>query len=208
MLSLSDCKVIAIAPHIDDVELGAGATIHHLTKSKSNKVYYVGLSLPPLVDSNTFHEEFSESTQILGLDPERIILRNFNPRNLFDARSEILQLFYDLNKELKPDLVIIPNSQDIHQSHEVVFAEARRAFKYTTILGYELPWNSLDFSMDVFITVDREDVEAKVAAINAYRTQKNRMFFANDIVGDLARVRGKQIGREYAECFELTRLIV
>ncbi len=208
MLSLSDCKVIAIAPHIDDVELGAGATIHHLTKSKSNKVYYVGLSLPPLVDSNTFHEEFSESTQILGLDSERIILRNFNPRNLFDARSEILQLFYDLNKELKPDLVIIPNSQDIHQSHEVVFAEARRAFKYTTILGYELPWNSLDFSMDVFITVDREDVEAKVAAINAYRTQKNRMFFANDIVGDLARVRGKQIGREYAECFELTRLIV
>ncbi len=125
MLSLSDCKVIAIAPHIDDVELGAGATIHHLTKSKSNKVYYVGLSLPPLVDSNTFHEEFSESTQILGLDPERIILRNFNPRNLFDARSEILQLFYDLNKELKPDLVIIPNSQDIHQSHEVVFDEAR-----------------------------------------------------------------------------------
>ena len=208
MLSLSDCQVIAIAPHIDDVELGAGATIHHLTKSKGNKVYYVGLSLPPLVDSNTFHEEFRESTQILGLDPERIILRNFNPRNLFDARSEILQLFYDLNKELKPDLVIIPNSQDIHQSHEVVFAEARRAFKYTTILGYELPWNSLDFSMDVFITVDREDVEAKVAAINAYRTQKNRMFFANDIVGDLARVRGKQIGREYAECFELTRLIV
>ncbi len=207
MLSLSDCRVIAIAPHIDDVELGAGATIHHLTKSKSNKVYYVGLSLPPLVDSNTFHEEFSESTQILGLDPERIILRNFNPRNLFDARSEILQLFYDLNKELKPDLVIIPNSQDIHQSHEVVFAEARRAFKYNTILGYELPWNSLDFSMDVFITVDREDVEAKVEAINAYRTQKNRMFFANDIVGDLARVRGKQIGREYAECFELTRLI-
>lgn len=206
MLSLSDCKVIAIAPHIDDVELGAGATIHHL--NKNNEVYYVGLSLPPLVDSHTFMEEFHESSRILGLDKDRIILRNFNPRNLFDARSEILQLFYDLNRELKPDLVLIPNSQDIHQSHEVVFAEARRAFKYNTILGYELPWNSLDFSMDVFITVSREDVEAKVAAINAYRTQKSRMFFANDIVGDLARVRGKQIGREYAECFELTRLIV
>lgn len=153
-------------------------------------------------------EEFQESSRILGLDKERIILRNFNPRNLFDARGDILQLFYDLNKELKPDLVLIPNSHDIHQSHEVVFAEARRAFKYTTILGYELPWNSLDFSMDVFITVTLEDVEAKVAAINAYRTQKSRIFFENDIVGDLARVRGKQIGREYAECFELTRLIV
>ncbi len=206
MLSLSGLKVVAIAPHIDDVELGAGATIHHL--NKNNQVYYVGLSLPPLIDSHTFMEEFQESSRILGLDKDRIILRNFNPRNLFDARGDILQLFFDLNNDLKPDLVLIPNSQDIHQSHEVVFAEARRAFKYTTILGYELPWNSLDFSMDVFITVDREDVEAKVAAINAYRTQKNRMFFSNDIVGDLARVRGKQIGREYAECFELTRLIV
>jgi LmbE family N-acetylglucosaminyl deacetylase len=206
MLSFSGLKVIAIAPHIDDVELGAGATIHHL--NKNNQVYYVGLSLPPLVDSHTLLEEFHESSRILGLDPERVILRNFNPRNLFDARGDILQLFFDLNKDLKPDLVLIPNSQDIHQSHEVVFAEARRAFKYITVLGYELPWNSLDFSMDVFITVDREDVEAKVAAVNAYRTQKNRMFFSNDIVGDLARVRGKQIGREYAECFELTRLIV
>ncbi len=206
MLSFSGLKVIAIAPHIDDVELGAGATIHHL--NKNNQVYYVGLSLPPLIDSHTFMEEFQESSRILGLDQDRIILRNFNPRNLFDARGDILQLFFDLNKDLKPDLVLIPNSQDIHQSHEVVFSEARRAFKYTTILGYELPWNSLDFSMDVFITVDREDVEAKVAAVNAYRTQKNRMFFSNDIVGDLARVRGKQIGREYAECFELTRLIV
>ncbi len=206
MLSLSGLKVVAIAPHIDDVELGAGATIHHL--NKNNQVYYVGLSLPPLIDSHTFMEEFQESSRILGLDKDRIILRKFNPRNLFDARGDILQLFFDLNKDLKPDLVLIPNSQDIHQSHEVVFAEARRAFKYITVLGYELPWNSLDFSMDVFITVDREDVEAKVAAINAYRTQKNRMFFSNDIVGDLARVRGKQIGREYAECFELTRLIV
>ena len=205
MLTLKDKTVLAIAPHIDDVELGAGATIHHLVKD--NRVYYVGLSLPPLVERPVFMAEFRESAACLGLDPARIILRDNDPRNLFDARSDILQLFYDLNKELKPDLVLIPNSNDIHQSHEVVFAEARRAFKYLTMLGYELPWNSIEFSMDVFLEVTREDVEAKVAAINAYKTQKSRVFFSNDIVGDLARVRGKQIGRQFAECFELVRLI-
>jgi LmbE family N-acetylglucosaminyl deacetylase len=89
-----------------------------------------------------------------------------------------------------------------------VFAEARRAFKYMTILGYELPWNSIEFSMDAYVVVTKEDVDAKIAAINAYKTQKHRMFFSNDIVGDLARVRGKQIGHQYAECFELVRLIV
>lgn len=205
MLSFTNKKVIAIAPHVDDVELGAGATIYRL--AKTNEVWYVGLSVPPLVTADVFMEEFHASSCALGLSPERTILKSFDPRNLFDSRGDILQLFYDLYKDLRPDLVFIPNSQDIHQSHEVVYAEARRAFKFTTMLGYELPWNSMDFSMDVFITLTKEEVDAKVAAINAFTTQKNRLFFSNDIVADLARVRGKQIGREYAECFELVRLI-
>jgi N-acetylglucosamine malate deacetylase 1 len=205
MLTLTNKRIIAIAPHIDDVELGAGATVSRL--AKTNEVYYVGLSLPPLVESDTFMQEFEASSKILGLDPSRQILRDYDPRNLFDSRLDILQLFFDLNKELRPDLVFIPNSKDIHQSHEVVHAEARRAFKFTTMLGYELPWNSMDFSMDVFITLTREDVDTKVAAINAFETQKKRLFFSNEIVGDLARVRGKQVGHEYAECFELVRLI-
>lgn len=206
MFSIANKTVLAVAPHVDDVELGVGASIHHL--AQNNDVYYVALSLPPLVDKTVFMQEFHESVKYLGIKESRIILRDFDPRNLFDSRSEILQLFFDLNKQLKPDLVFIPNSLDIHQSHEVVYAEARRAFKYLTLLGYELPWNSMEFPMDAFITVQKEDVDAKIAAINAYKTQKHRMFFSNDIVGDLARVRGKQIGHLYAECFELVRLIL
>jgi LmbE family N-acetylglucosaminyl deacetylase len=205
LLNLVDRTILAIAPHIDDVELGAGATIHKL--SRNNRVHYVGLSLPPLVERGTFLAEFRASVGHLGIDPARILLRDYDPRDLFDSRGEILQLFYDLNRDLSPDLVLIPNSKDIHQSHEVVHAEARRAFKFHTLLGYELPWNNIEFSMNVFLTLEKENVDAKVAAINEYRTQKGRIFFSNDIVGDLARVRGKQIGHQYAECFELVRLI-
>lgn len=205
LLNLVDKTIVAIAPHIDDVELGAGATIHKL--SRNNRVHYVGLSLPPLVERETFLAEFRASISHLGIDSARILMRDYDPRNLFDSRGEILQLFYDLNRDLSPDLVLIPNSKDIHQSHEVVHAEARRAFKYHTLLGYELPWNNIEFSMNVFLTLEKANVDAKIAAINEYKTQKERMFFSNDIVGDLARVRGKQIGQQYAECFELVRLI-
>jgi LmbE family N-acetylglucosaminyl deacetylase len=205
MLDYQGKTILAIAPHIDDVELGAGATIYNL--GKNNDVYYIGLSVPPLVDIEGFMQEFKDSVKCLGLKPENIILRNYDPRNLFDSRSEILQLLYDLNKQYKPDLVFIPNSYDMHQSHEVVHAEGRRAFKYTTMLGYELPWNYTEFSMDVFITLDKESLQAKVDAVNAYKTQKSRTFFSNNIVEDLARVRGKQIEKEYAECFELIRWI-
>ena len=206
MFEFTDKTIFAIAPHVDDVELGAGGTIYQL--GKTNTVYYIGLSLPPLVEEKALLSEFHESTKILGIRPENIILKNYDPRNLFNVRLEILQFFYDLNMKYKPDVIFIPNSLDIHQSHEVVFAEGRRAFKYASILGYELPWNSFDFKMDLFIELSKEAVDTKVKAINAYKTQKSRMFFSNDIVGDLARVRGKQIGKDYAECFEVIRMIL
>lgn len=206
MLDLKEKTIFAIAPHVDDVELGAGGTIYQL--GKNNTIFYIGLSLPPLVNRDVLLAEFNESAKLLGIRSENIILKDYDPRNLFDVRMDILQFFFDLNKLYKPDLVFIPNSMDIHQSHEVVFAEGRRAFKYSSILGYELPWNSFDFKMDVFIELSSESVEAKVKAINAYETQKSRMFFSNNIVADLARVRGKQIGKEYAECFEVIRMIL
>lgn len=206
MLNLNGRTIFAIAPHVDDVELGAGGTIYQL--GKNNRVFYIGLSLPPLVDPTVLMNEFYQSSKILGIKEENIILKNYDPRDLFEVRSEILQFFYDLNKQYKPDLVFLPNSHDIHQSHEAVFAEGRRAFKYSSLLGYELPWNSFEFKMDLFYQLTAESVTAKVNAINAFKTQKSRIFFSNDIVGDLARVRGKQIGKEYAECFEVIRMIV
>lgn len=205
-MKISNKTILAIAPHLDDIELGVGGTIHKL--SKDNTIHYLGLSMPPLVEQKEFMNEFWESSTYLGLIRENMILKDYDPRDLFKDRMEILQLFYDTNKSLKPDIVFVPNSKDIHQSHQVVFQEAQRAFKYSTILGYELPWNSMSFDMDVFIEINETDIKAKQASINSFESQKSRMFFSNDIITDLAKLRGKQIGKEYAECFELTRMII
>ena len=51
-----------------------------------------------------------------------------------------------------------------------------------------------------------ETVAGDKAGSRADQAGRERKFIA--IVGDLARVRGKQIGRQYAECFELIRLIL
>jgi len=205
-MEIKNKVILAIAPHLDDIELGVGGTIYKL--GKENTVHYLGLSMPPLVEHNSFMKEFWESARHLGLSKEKMILKNYDPRDLFKDRMDILQLFYDTNKEIKPDIVFVPNSNDIHQSHQVVYQEARRAFKYSTILGYELPWNSLAFSMDVFIELNEEEIRVKQESINCFESQKSRTFFSNDIITDLAKLRGKQIGKEYAECFELTRLIM
>lgn len=198
--------ILAIAPHLDDIELGLGATIHKL--SDHNTIHYLGLSMPPLVEKDIFMDEFWESCKHLKLSKDRMVLKDYNPRDLFKDRMDILQLFYDTNKEIKPDIVFVPNSKDIHQSHQVTYQEARRAFKYSSILGYELPWNSMSFDMDVFIEVSKENIEAKQQSINSFESQKARTFFSNDIITDLAKLRGKQVGKDFAECFELTRVII
>ncbi len=198
--------ILAIAPHLDDIELGVGGTIHKL--KDDNEIHYLGLSMPPLVERDSFMKEFWESATHLGFSKDRMTLKDYDPRDLFKDRMEILQLFYDTNMALKPDIVFAPNSQDIHQSHQVVHQEARRAFKFSTILGYELPWNSMSFNMDLFIELADVNVEAKQASINSFESQKSRLFFSNDIITDLAKLRGKQIGKEYAECFEVTRIII
>jgi LmbE family N-acetylglucosaminyl deacetylase len=207
MLDFKNKKIIVVAPHLDDIELGLGGTLNKLSVEGSNEIHYIGLSLPPLVDKTIFMDEFWNSNKYFNIPRRNYHLFDYDPRNLFDVRMEILQHFYDLGKIIKPDLVFIPNSKDLHQSHQVVHAEGKRAFKYSTILGYELPWNSMEFDMDVFIKLHEKEIQSKMNAVNSFTTQMNRMFFSNNLMLDLARVRGKQIGGEYAECFELIRLI-
>jgi hypothetical protein len=89
----------------------------------------------------------------------------------------------------------------------VVFEEARRAFKYSSLLGYELPWNQFQSNPTFFVELNESDIECKKDAINSYVTQKKRSFFGNNILIDLARVRGKQVEVDYAECFEVIRWI-
>lgn len=207
MLNFNKKRVLVIAPHLDDVELGMGGTLSRINKSNPESIHYVGFSLPPNVDENSYMTEFWESNKHYNIPKENYTLKQFDPRDLFADRLEILQLLYDINTALKPDIVFIPNSNDVHQSHHAVHNEAVRVFKNSTILGYELPWNSIKMNMDVFISLDEDDVKIKQLSINSFTSQHNRSFFSNNILSSLAEVRGKQVNKEYAECFELIRMV-
>jgi len=207
MLTFTNKVVLVIAPHLDDVELGMGGTLSRISRSQPKEVYYLGLSLPPNIDNDDYMDEFWASNKNFNIPRENYTLKSYDPRDLFSNRIDILQLMYDINKKYKPDIVFIPNSQDVHQSHQCVHQEAVRVYKNSTIFGYELPWNSFKMNMDVFISLDEVDVAIKQAAINSFGSQFDRSFFANDILSSLAKVRGKQVNKDYAECFELIRMV-
>jgi len=205
-------KILVLAPHTDDGELGCGASIHKFA-SEGKEVFYVAFSictksLPEHMHPMTLANEVKKATEILGVKKENLVLFDFDVRHFPSHRQEILEEMVKLNASIKPDLVLMPNVNDIHQDHQTIYAEGLRAFKQTTILGYELPWNNLIFTTNTFIKLDEANIKQKIAALNEYKSQSARTYLNEDFIRSLARTRGVQIGTDYAEAFELVRWII
>ena len=113
-----------------------------------------------------------------------------------------------LKKKVDPDIIFMPSINDIHQDHSTVAKEGLRAFKDRTILGYELIWNNITFNTSTFIILQHNHVQSKVDALQEYTSQKDKAYMSQDFIFSLAKSRGVQIGREYAECFEVIRWVM
>lgn len=205
-------KALVLAPHTDDGELGCGATVAKLV-AEGTQVFYAAFStadqsVPEAFPPNQLEVEVRAATRVLGIPPDHLRVYKFEVRKLNYVRQEILELLITLRDEIRPDLVFVPSSKDIHQDHLTVYNEGIRAFKFASILGYELIWNNLSFSTDCFIEVNEEAIETKVRALSAYKTQEGKNYMAPDFIRSLARVRGTQIGVQYAEAFEVIRWIM
>ena len=164
-------------------------------------------SLPRRISADTLAREVREATTEIGIPPKRLTVHDFEVRTFPEHRQEILELLIDLWQEWPPDAVLQPCIGDIHQDHQVVAAEGLRAFKRTTVLGYEIPWNSLNFTYQAYVALERAHVERKVAALGRYASQQHRNYANAEYIWNLARTRGINIGREFAEAFEVYRVV-
>lgn len=113
-----------------------------------------------------------------------------------------------LNKKIKPDLVFCPSSFDIHQDHQTISQEAKRAFKNTSLLGYEFIWNNYTFSSQCFVALSEADIAKKVAAMECYKSQSKRLYAKDKLIRGAANYRGLQVQVEYAEAFEAMRWVI
>jgi LmbE family N-acetylglucosaminyl deacetylase len=205
-------KVLVLAPHTDDGELGCGASISKFI-SNGSEVFYVAFSLctkslPKNLPSNTLEIEVLEALKILGVPRSNTILFDFDVRDFNRFRQEILEEMIKIKAQNNFDLVLVPNSNDIHQDHQVIYNEALRAFKNITLFGYELPWNSLNFTTSCFIPIEEDDLQMKIKALSAYKSQAHRSYLNPDFIKGLAITRGTQIGVKFAEAFELIRFVL
>lgn len=196
-------RILILAPHTDDGELGVGATAAKLTDD-GNDVFYVAFSW---CGNERLKDEARKATGIIGVKTENLIMLDYQVRHFEYHRQEILDDMIRLRDDIRPGLVYCPLINDIHQDHQTIAAEAIRAFKFSTILCYELPWNNIQFNATAFEIVSFDNLMLKKQAVIAYRSQSDRPYCTPDFIYSLATVRGIQCGVQYAESFEVVRWI-
>ena len=205
-------KVLVLAPHTDDAELGCGGTIIRMLEN-GVEVYVAAFStarasLPPGSDPDLLRKEFNAAMEMLDIPDERRFIYDYQVRKLNYARQEVLEELVRLKNRIGPEMVLLPSGSDLHQDHQVVYNEGLRAFKEITVWGYELPWNHITFSAQAFVTLTAGHIDKKWEVLKLYKSQveKNRNYFTEDFIRGLARVRGVQVKAEFAEAFEVVRV--
>ena len=211
-MNLNFKRALVLAPHTDDGEFGCGGTIAKLSESGA-EVFYVAFSacqqsVLPNFPPDILVTEVKEATQVLGVKGENLILFDYEVRTFNFHRQEILDDILKLKNDINPDIVFMPTINDIHQDHFTISNEGMRAFKWSTLLCYELPWNNFNFMTGCFVNLSEENVNKKLEALSKYRSQAHRPYANAEFIKSLARVRGVQAGKEFAETFEIVRLLI
>jgi N-acetylglucosamine malate deacetylase 1 len=204
-------NILVLAPHTDDGEFGCGGTIAKLVELGAT-IHYIAFStceesVPEGYPKDILVHEVKKATAVLGVLPKNLHILNYKVRYFNYNRQEILEDIVKLGKIIKPDVVFIPSVNDIHQDHSTIAMEGLRAFKKTNILSYELAWNNISFNHAYFVRLEERHINTKIAALAQYESQMHRPYASKRFIESLALTKGVQIGGEYAEVFEVVRLI-
>lgn len=205
-------RVLILAPHTDDGELGCGGAISKFVECGMD-VYYAAFSVaeksvPDEFPKDVLEIEVKKAMAVLGVPKTNLMIYRYEVRTFSYRRQDILEDIVSLRNELQPDLIFMPSPNDLHQDHKVVAEEAIRAFKRFTILGYEEPWNNISFNTVSFIPLEEKHIKKKIEALKCYETQVYRSYLNEEFIRGLARTRGTQIEVKYAEAFEVIRWVI
>ena len=205
-------RIIVFGAHPDDGEIGAGGTIAAYAQ-RGHRVLMVNLRVPGGRD-DTCHEdrerrrsEAEQAARLLGAQ-----LRSFGlDRDAIQPNAQLVNAFDQLLAELHPTAVYTHWLGDSHPEHvamsHAVLAAARR--NRCSVYMYEatIPGgiSARAFRAQKFVDIS-DTIDNKMASLACYETQLERygQEWLEAIRGRAAH-RGFQIGRRYAEAFEVVK---
>ena len=102
-------RVLILAPHTDDGELGCGGTIARFVE-EGKEVYYAAFSVaeksvPEGFPKNILEMEVRKAMKILGVPESNLLIYRYEVRTFSYHRQEILEDIISLRNALQPCLL-------------------------------------------------------------------------------------------------------
>jgi len=220
-------KILILSPHADDEILGCGGFI-----SKYSKKGYI-INVLILTNANKGAPEKYSEKEIFNIRKEARKANYFiGTKNLFFENLPALNLnqypIYKIsdiiNKyilDTKPEMILIPSSNDLNDDHKIIFKAAKVATrmnkknKLKKILSYEVlsetEWNENEksFSPNYFVKLSESDINKKIKSFLHYKSQVKLFPHPRSKEGilNLSRVRGSQVFMNYAEAFKVEKIV-
>ena len=193
-------RILVLSSHLDDGELGAGATLAKFYE-REDQITYVGFSW---CDNKLLSNECQQAARILGYGND-VNIYNYPVRRFSEHRQDILDDMIKIRDKFNPDIVFTHSSFDHNQDHRIIHQESIRAFKRCQILGYDMPWNMFESYLICPSAIEEKHLNSKIEALNQYQSQQNKDYFSPEFIRGLAKVRGVQFKCGLAEAFEVIK---
>lgn len=208
-------KILAIGAHLDDIELGCGGTLARAAKG-GHRVQMLCLSDSAYANFDgtvlrTREEAVREgrlAAATLGSCALEIL--DFPTKDIHDD-SAVVEALDERVATFAPDIVFTHWPFDTHQAHRGTALATISAARYrNTILMYDPVFPSgrsyVGFRPQIYVDITGQ-IEEKLTALRCHESQYRK--YGDewiDAVRARARFRGYEMGREYAEAFEVVRM--
>jgi LmbE family N-acetylglucosaminyl deacetylase len=199
---------LVIGSHADDIEIGCGATLLALTRSRSN----VSVTWVVLGASGVREHEARASAEVFlaGAESSEVLVYGFRDGFLPYLGGEVKDAFEELKRNVDPDLVFTHAREDLHQDHKLVCELAWNTWRDHLILEYEIPKFDGDLGRpNTFFPISEELAREKVQLLlDAFPSQREKHWFDEELFLGLMRIRGMEAVSPtgYAEAFTCRKL--
>jgi LmbE family N-acetylglucosaminyl deacetylase len=198
-------RVLAIGAHPDDLELACGGTLAKFVDSGHEVQGLVMSDGTRGGDARERSLDAQRGAAFMGLTG--MTHHNFTDTELSRHSQEMVDVIEAAMARFNPDIILTHSNHDQHQDHQAVhMATLRAARQHHSILCYESPSATRDFSPSVFIDID-DYVDAKVQAVKMHSDQLTKPYMTPERVRGIASFRGGQAKRRVAEAYEPVRLL-
>ena len=209
-------KILAIGAHLDDIEIACGGTLakaiesgHYVKVLVMSKSGYTNKEGKIQRSNEVAVEEGINALHTLGI--EDIVVLDFATKDI-PFCSDVVNSIDMVISEFKPDIIFTHHPFDTHQAHEGVSkATIAAARRMNTVFFYEpiTPSGRSYVAFKPHLYVDIEStLDKKIDSLKCHTSEYNKFGAEDWIEGVRCRCgfRGYEIGKKFAEAFEILRL--